>query len=322
MHITPLTVRRGLVVAAAAGFGLLAACSPAGSKFRLLPGNGPGPYGGPKARSESGPGIQARSEIGPLGDAEAADLTQRDYETLSAHQQSALQEYYAQIMAEVNPSVFRTFLNESTTPNPGRRLQGRGEGEDEEYVMPPPCLEKGDLNRCAAVHVNKGVPGGVKVWNIMIEENYRYDDICGRSILKKFRSKCNSFPVWVKNWRCDRIDYLFYGTNVNVPWGTVWINFITRSSCQEEWAEKWIAEISRGEVQPMCIAMTLDQLPSPLDFKEMRTMYKPPQQGKGFKGVKGIKGRSPHFPKSFLVVKCQTPGPVPSSSADRCPRGP
>ena len=245
---------------------------------------------GPASAASSG-AVLAR---GQLSDAEAADLTQRDFATLSEPDQSALHRYYADIVRGVNPSVFRGLLNQTTTANPRKGLGRREDkkdaapaGEDkkdaapaaveDEYVPDPPCLERGELNRCAAVFVDKGVPGGVKVWNIMLEEDYRWDDVCGRAILDKFRTRCNSFPVWVKDWRCDRIDYLFYGTNVNVPWGTVWINFITRSSCQEEWAEEWIREVTQGEVQTMCVALDLSQLPAPLDFQEMRASL--PQPG-------------------------------------------
>jgi hypothetical protein len=203
-----------------------------------------------------------------LGDEEAALLTERDAAALSLEDRHSLKHYYTNLTDHVNQRFFQSYLHSRSGNNSSAGgLQRRDDV----------CLEKGEMNKCAAIFANKGVPGGVKVWNIIIEEDYRWDDVCGRRILKEFRNKCagvKDFPVYVKDWRCDRIDYLFYGTSVNIPLATVWISFITKARCQEEWADKFIKTATNGFVDIGCVAMNLDQLPSSRDFKELRAQNK------------------------------------------------
>jgi len=127
------------------------------------------------------------------------------------------------------------------------------------------------LDRCVAVKVDKH--GGIKVWNILLERDHLYDDICGRQFLAAFRKRCNWFPVYIHNWRCDRLDYILFGTDKQVPWGTVWMQFITKNACSTlSHGPESIKEATGGAVDLKCLKIKLDGLPAPLDFKEMRNL--------------------------------------------------
>ena len=203
-----------------------------------------------------------------LSDDEAALLTESEPAALSLEDRHSLQHYYTNLTEHVNQRFFQSYIHSRSSDNAATNsLQRRDDV----------CLVKGEMNKCAAVFADKGVKGGVKVWNIVIEEDYRWDDVCGRKVLNEFRSKCagfKDFPVFVKDWKCERIDYLFYGTSVNIPLATVWISFITKARCQEEWADKFIKRATNGFVDIGCVAMNLDQLPSSRDFKELRAQHK------------------------------------------------
>jgi hypothetical protein len=147
--------------------------------------------------------------------------------------------------------------------------------------------EPGEYNRCTSVRLPKGVgipgkpgervPMDVRAWGITLEKDQRFDEICGREFLRGFREffrgECHRFPVWVKDWKCDRLDIPLMGTYAQVPPGTVWMTFVTKNEMYECEADKGTAiikEVGYGLLNDIyCMSIDIGNIPVKMDLKDL-----------------------------------------------------